>query len=81
MYTSASNYLHGQGRVPITKVHFLSLFFLVIQLQSTFSNHVHFRFWSMKAAQGFQNVRDIFQACERTHWQWEVPRGITTQRF
>ena len=55
--------------------------FSTYSVQSTFSNHVHFRFWLLKAAQGFQNVRDIFQACETTHWQWEVPKGITTQRF
>ena len=34
VYTPASNYLHGQGRVPITKVHFLSVFFLVIQYKA-----------------------------------------------
>lgn len=34
VYTPASNYLHGQGRVPITKVHFLILFFLVIQYKA-----------------------------------------------
>ena len=34
MYTPASNYLHGQGRVPITKVPFMSLFFLLIQYKA-----------------------------------------------